>query len=277
MQVQLRKEETVAKVREYGTFTRIQATLGILSVFCMLLSTPHTLSSQELIPELQTGEYDRQFMNQFYGQVYFQNNLATWTNRVESYVGTARAAWEASVDSAINAYVDSITTSDSYNSVDAYKDYVYREMQSQKSQALLDWQDKANAHFLENQSEFVTKLNTNYVDSSYLSRIGQQSLYNQYLNNLSVTQNLQSQVAVAASSWQNTYNQNYQQGLNDFASSITNITQQYESIKNSIAQNHTIFQQNLDVINQYKTAVIDSIKGMLDSFQTDLDTGVTCN
>ncbi|TGK94984.1 TIGR04388 family protein, partial [Leptospira bourretii] len=277
MQVQLRKEERVVRVREYGAFTRIQATLGILSVFCMLLSTPHTLSSQELIPDLQTAEYDHQFMNQFYGQVYFQNNLTSWTNYVQNYVGTARAAWEASVDTAINSYVDNITTSDNFNSVDAYKDYVLKEMQSQKSQALLNWEDEANRHFLENQSEFVSKLNTNYVDSSYLSRIGQQSLYNQYLNNLAVTQNLQNQVAVAATSWQNTYNQNYQQGLNDFASSITNITEQYESIKNSIAQNHSIFQQNLDVINQYKTTVVNSIKGMLDSFQTDLDTGVSCN
>ncbi|TGK51717.1 TIGR04388 family protein [Leptospira bouyouniensis] len=277
MQLQRRRIEPVIRTREYGVLTRIQATLGILSVFCMLLSTPNTLTSQEIIPDLQTSEYDRQFMNQFYGQVYFQNNLTSWTNHVESYVGTARAAWEASVDAAINSYVDSITTSDSFNTVEAYKDYVLKEMQSQKSQALLNWEDEANRHFLENQSEFVTKLNTNRVDSSYLSRIGQQSLYNQYLNNLTITQNLQNQVAMAASNWQNTYNQNYQQGLNDFASSITNITQQYESIKNSIAQNHSIFQQNLDTINQYKTAVINSIKGMLDNFQSDLNSGVSCN
>ncbi|MDF3821469.1 TIGR04388 family protein, partial [Leptospira sp. 96542] len=276
MQTSFTAKNHTVKVRYFSIFTKIQASLGIFSILGMLLSTPN-LSSQELIPELQMDGYDSQFMNQYYGQLYFQNNLTTWTNYVQSYVGTARGAWEASVDAVINSYVDSITTTDSFNTVEAYKDYVSKELMSQKSEALLDWESEANRHFLENQEAFVSKLNSSYVDSSYLSRIGQQSLYNQYLNNLAVTQNMQNQIAVAASNWQSTYNQNYQQGLNDFTNNLANITQQYESISNSIANNQTIFQQNLESINQYKTAVVGAIKGMLDNFQTDLDTGASCN
>ncbi|MDF3819960.1 TIGR04388 family protein, partial [Leptospira sp. 96542] len=276
MQELVTLENKKINIQKFSIFTKIQASLGIFSILGMLLSTPN-LSSQELIPELQMDGYDSQFMNQYYGQLYFQNNLTTWTNYVQSYVGTARGAWEASVDAVINSYVDSITTTDSFNTVEAYRDYVSKELMSQKSEALLDWESEANRHFLENQEAFVSKLNSSYVDSSYFSRIGQQSLYNQYLNNLAVTQNMQNQIAVSASNWQSTYNQNYQQGLNDFTNNLANITQQYESISNSIANNQTIFQQNLESINQYKTAVVGAIKGMLDNFQTDLDTGASCN
>ncbi|BDA79602.1 hypothetical protein LPTSP3_g25320 [Leptospira kobayashii] len=223
---------------------------------------------------MQMDEYNSNIMNQVYGQSYFLNSIAGWTDQVTYYKGLLRANWEAAADSAIYNYVSNITTSDSYNNVDAYKDYVQKELESQKIAALNTWEDRANLDFLENRNEFVLRLNTNRVDTTYLNRIGiQTTLSGQDTHNQALQ--LQQQIANASNQWSQNFNQNAQQGFNDFATSLQTIESQYSQFLDSMDESEATFQNNLNAIDSYKTAVKTGIKGIVDQFKGMLVD--TCN
>ncbi|WP_411822393.1 TIGR04388 family protein [Leptospira sp. 'Mane'] len=259
------QEEHPAK-RKFTRFTKTQAAIGLFSfVFTILFAG--AVFSQEVIPQLQMQEYDSNVMNRVYGQSYFLNSIAGWTDQVSYYKGLLQASWEAAADNAIYDYVASITTSDAYNSVDAYKDYVQKELESQKLVAMNNWEDKANLDFLTNRNEFVLRLNTNRVDTTYLERMGvQTALSSQETNAIQ----LQQQIANATNNWNQNFNQGYQQGLNDFAGSLTAIQNKYDLFISTMNQSDAVFQDNLGEIDFYKSKVKDILKGMVFQFQDAL-------
>ncbi|BDA77551.1 hypothetical protein LPTSP3_g04810 [Leptospira kobayashii] len=267
----MKQEQT--KEQNFTLFTKTQAWIGLSSFVLAMFFAGRTFS-QEVIPQLQMDEYNSNVMNQVYGQSYFLNSIAGWTDQVTYYKGLLRANWEAAADSAIYNYVSNITTSDSYNNVDAYKDYVQKELESQKIAALNTWEDRANLDFLENRNEFVLRLNTNRVDTTYLNRIGiQTTLSGQDTHNQALQ--LQQQIANASNQWSQNFNQNAQQGFNDFATSLQTIESQYSQFLDSMDESEATFQNNLNAIDSYKTAVKTGIKGIVDQFKGMLVD--TCN
>ncbi|MCW7464071.1 hypothetical protein, partial [Leptospira limi] len=90
-----------------------------------------------------------------------------------------RASWEDQVDEAIFEYVNSITTSDAINDVNAYKDYVFKELESQKAVALTSWEDTANLDLVSNREVFLSRLTSSQLDESYINRMGMTQYYNQ--------------------------------------------------------------------------------------------------
>ncbi|BDA78244.1 hypothetical protein LPTSP3_g11740 [Leptospira kobayashii] len=265
------QEETLSVAEDsYSLTTKIQASLSLFAFLFSLLFAG-SIASQEVIPQLQMEAYNSNLMNQVYGQSYFLNSLSAWTDQVTYYKGVLRAYWEAAADDAIYNYVDSITTSDAFNSVDAYKDYVFKELDSQKIAALNIWENQANLQLLENRNEFVLKLNTDRVDQSYLSRLGIQGTFNQPQDPNASTQELQRQIASAANNWNTNFNQSYQAGLNDFANSLNTIQNKYDSFLQSMNDSEATFTDNLSAIDSYKTVVKDAIRGMVGQFQGMID------
>ncbi|BDA79608.1 hypothetical protein LPTSP3_g25380 [Leptospira kobayashii] len=256
--------------REYSPITKMQAGLCLFSFVFSLFFTG-TIISQEVIPQLQLEEYNANLMNQVYGQSYFLGNTATWTDQVNYYKGVLRAYWEAAADNAIYDYVSNITTNDSFNSVDAYKDYVQRELDSQKIAAMNEWENEANLHMLENRNEFVARLNSNRVDQSYLSRLGMQATFSGPQDPNFQASQLQQQIVSAANSWNANFNQTYQSGLNDFAGSLETIQNKYDSFIQSMNDSEATFSDNLSAIDSYKSIVKDAIRGIVGQFQGMLD------
>ncbi|BDA78461.1 hypothetical protein LPTSP3_g13910 [Leptospira kobayashii] len=259
---------------EFSTFTRTQAGLGLFS-FVFSLFFAGAVFSQEVVPQLQMDEYNANLMNQVYGQSYFLNSLNSWTDQVTYYKGLLRASWESAADNAIYNYVSSITTSDTYNTVDAYKDYVQKELDSQKMVALNSWDDKANLDFLANKNQFVARLTTNQFDQAYIERVGGQQQYQQVLTENQRVNQLQNNIANAANNWNVNFNQSYQSGLNDFANTLGNIQDQYNSFLTNLDESEATFQNNLTAIDSYKTVVKNAISGIVSQFQGMLDQ--SCN
>ncbi|WP_281282579.1 TIGR04388 family protein [Leptospira ilyithenensis] len=132
------------------------------------------------------------------------------------------------------------------------------------------WESRANLDFLRNRDEFVLKLNTNRVDTTYLNRIGVQTTLSQDTANQALQ--LQQQITNATNQWSQNFNQNYAQGLNDFAGSLEIIQSKYKTFLTAMDKSDTTFQTNLYEIDQYKTAVKSVIQGMVTQFGTSLAT-----
>jgi hypothetical protein len=245
----------------------------ILSSILVLVFALHSLFSQATIPQLNLSNYDENMMSEVYGQSYFMNSLSAWTEQVEYYQGLIRASWEAAADQAIYDYVDTITMSDAYNTVAAYKDYVTRELFSQKEEALVTWEDRANLDLLSNRNEFVARLNTNRVNEVYLDRLYQGFQVANLANQAPIT--LQNQIEDARSNWENTYEQSYMQGNYDFANAFSQINQSYTDVLASLDTTEQAFQANLRAIDKYKKEVKGAIAGMLTGFEIDL--AKSCN
>ncbi len=239
------------------------------SIIILILSI-HSLFSQATIPTLNLSDYDSNMMSEVYGQSYFMNSLSAWTDQVNYYQGLIRASWETSADTAIQQYVDSITTSDAYNDVNAYKDYVSRELNSQKLESLMSWEESANFDLLANRNEFVAKLNSSRVDEVYLSRLGMQDLIRPTNSEIEANR-LREQLNAQANQWSQSYQQGYQNGLTDFGQSVQAIEDKYNTFLATMNQSEQTFTDNLTAINNFKTVVKQAIGGMMTSFQTELD------
>jgi len=249
-------------LQRFTRFTKTRAGISLFSfVFSIFLA--RAVFSQEVIPELQLQQYDSNVMNQVYGQSYFLNSLTTWTDQVRYYKGLLQASWESAADTAIYNYVSSITTSDSYNTVADYKDFVQKGLDSQKLVAMSSWEDKANLDFLANKNEFVAKLNTNKFNESYIERTGVQQQYQQVLNENARVNQLQNNIANAANNWNANFNQSYQSGLNDFSNTLSSIQDQYNSFLTNLGESEVTFQNNLTAIDSYKTVVKNAVKGVV--------------
>ncbi|WP_411824002.1 TIGR04388 family protein [Leptospira sp. 'Mane'] len=257
-------------LQRFTRFTKTRAGISLFS-FVFALFFAGAVFSQEVIPQLQLQQYDSNVMNQVYGQSYFLNSLNGWTDQVSYYKGLLRASWEAAADNAIYNYVSSITTSDAYNDVNAYKDYVQKELDSQKLVAMNSWEDKANLDFLTNKNQFVARLTTNQFDQAYIERTGVQQQYQQVLNENARVNQLQNNIVNAANNWNANFNQSYQTGLNDFANTLGNIQDQYSDFLTNLNNSEATFQNNLSAIDSYKSVVKNAVKGVVGQFQGMLD------
>ncbi|WP_135355022.1 TIGR04388 family protein, partial [Leptospira ryugenii] len=241
----------------------------VLSFFAICISV-QSLLSQATIPTLSLPDYESLQMADVYGQAYFSQSLASWSAQVEHYKGILRANWEAAADNAIFTYVDSITISDSFNDVDAYKDYVARELSSQKLEAMGTWEDQANLDFLENYNEFVSRLQTGRLNESYLSRLISQSELNSQ-NALAQDQNvLLNSINNARSQWEQMMSEQYYQGQYEFMTAKNEIEGKYQDVLSQLDAQEAIFNDNLQEINKYKKVVEGAISSMLTDFEGQL-------
>jgi len=230
--------------------------------FLFFLFSLHSLFSQATIPTLQLTEYDSNLMSEIYGQTYFMNSVSAWEETVKYYQGLIRAAWESSADQAIYDYVDSITMSDTYNDVAAYKEYVETALRSQQEAAMNTWEEQANLDLLSNKNEYLARLMTGRVDEIYLDRLAVQS-------------GMATQIQSARTSWENSISDQYFQGINEFSAGANQIQNNYEQTLAALDASDAVFQNNLQQIDLYKKNVETAISSMLTGFQTDLDTA--CN
>lgn len=222
-----------------------------------------------VVPELDAPLYESNFMREVYGRSYFLGNLTQWNEQVLYYQDLLRASWEDQVDQAIFDYVNAITTGDAINDVEAYKDYMTRELESQKVAALASWEEAANLDLLANREDFLVRMTSSQLDESYISRMGMTEYYRQ-LKSYQEAQRLQSVIQAAANSWSQNFNQNFQQGISDFTTAFSSIETNYQNLLNTIDANDQAFQANLNAINEYKSLVKDSIRSVLSNFEEQL-------
>lgn len=248
--------------------------LAKYKIILMFLFFGISIKSQVVVPDLEVPGYESNFMREVYGRSYFAGSLSNWNEQVLYYQDMLRASWEDQVDEAIFDYVNTITTGDSVNDVEAYKDYVLRELESQKSVALTNWQETANLDLLSNREQFLTRLTSSQLDESYISRMGMTEYYNQ-VKSYQEAQRLQTEIQAAANSWSQNFNQNFQQGISDFTTAFSSIESNYQNLLNSIDSNDQAFQANLTAINEYKSFVKDSIRSVLTSFEEELGKACT--
>ncbi|GBF52056.1 hypothetical protein LPTSP4_35940 [Leptospira ryugenii] len=245
---------------------QLQAFLALVGmVFTTFISLPLYAQPVPVI-QLQLSDYSPSLMDEVYGRSYFLQSSAHWEEQVGSYRGLYKAYWEDSADQAIFDYVSTVNQSDAFHSTEAYQDYIRTELEAQKTFALQKWEEKANLHFLESKSEFLQRLSTNKVNEAYLSNLGIK--VESSSNDIDSFSN---HIKNANEQWEYRFDQNFQSGLNDFAASLQQINEKYQSFTNSLDESEAVFQANLNAIDQYKNVIKDTIRGIVGNFQSALD------
>ncbi len=247
-----------------------QKKIKFISLFLSVLVGAYTsLFSQATVPILTLPEYESQLMSEVYGESYFMNSITAWTDQVRYYQGLIRSSWEAAADTAIMDYVATITTSDAYNDVAAYKDYIETSLRSQADAALNTWEEKANLDLLTNRNDFLARLETGKIDEIYLDRLVVQSGLGSNIAS-SPNGNTINSIEQARASWEDSINFRYYQGTAEFANGSAQIEQGYNDTLAALDASEAEFQANLNKIDLYKKNVEAAISSMITGFETDL-------
>ncbi|TGM06689.1 TIGR04388 family protein, partial [Leptospira yasudae] len=244
--------------------TKVIHLFFFLPLFCFYISGDRVHPQSVPVPTLTTPSYDPNVMHQTYANANQLGTVAAWDSMILQSYGFLRTQWETQIDNAITAYVNTITTQDSYNSVSAYQDYVRSSLVGQKQQAYLAWEASVETDILGQRSSFLTnRYGANLADTAE----SQNTFLNQ-LNSVTPTQLSAGQqvVSLAQQQWTQEYNGNLQAGLNDFNNSMNSMLQGYQSLVSQLNQTDANFQSNLAQIqayeNQVRSGISSSVAGM---------------
>ncbi|EKO17699.1 hypothetical protein LEP1GSC081_4282 [Leptospira kirschneri str. H1] len=164
----------------FGLKTKIVSLITIIAfhvVFVLPLSMLGELSAQSVPALGSTKQFASDELKPYVDAAKASaTDSGTYMNAVTGGEQVLEAAWETSVSAEIEAIVGGITTSDSVNNVNVYKDAVRAQLELQKQQAKSQWLADANSYiqaelqiFLaalsQNTSNNVTSSNTNAVNT----------------------------------------------------------------------------------------------------------------
>ncbi|WP_438266269.1 TIGR04388 family protein [Leptospira kirschneri] len=164
----------------FGLKTKIVSLITIIAfhvVFVLPLSMLGELSAQSVPALGSTKQFASDELKPYVDAAKASaTDSGTYMNAVTGGEQVLEAAWETSVNAEIEAIVGGVTTSDSVNNVNVYKDAVRAQLELQKQQAKSQWLADANSYiqaelqiFLaalsQNTSNNVTSSNTNAVNT----------------------------------------------------------------------------------------------------------------
>ncbi|WP_029782130.1 TIGR04388 family protein, partial [Leptospira interrogans] len=156
--------------------TKVVSLITILAfhvVFVLPLSMLDELSAQSVPVLGSTKQFANDDLKPYVDAAKAgSTDSATFMNAITNGEQVIEAVWETSVNAEIESIVGGVTTSDSVNNVNVYKDAVRAQLELQKQQAKSQWLADANAYiqaelqiFLaalsQNTSNNVTSSNTN--------------------------------------------------------------------------------------------------------------------
>ncbi|EMO59182.1 hypothetical protein LEP1GSC161_0326 [Leptospira santarosai str. CBC1416] len=216
------------------------------------------------------------------------NDTGTFLNTVTNGEQVIEAAWETGVNAEIEAILGGVTTSDSVNNVNVYKDAVRAQLELQKQQAKSRWLADVNAYVQAELQIFLAALSQNTSNNVTTSNTNAVNTINPTVQSVTTTPVSQAtNPAQAAQSYyqgsqlwdtkwqdllakQNTWEQNslsaIQTGILQWNQSITGLENDKVSYLNSIEQTKAQWLANKQIIQNAQT----QMRGALQSTITNI-------
>uniref|UniRef100_UPI000D1E7AFE TIGR04388 family protein n=1 Tax=Leptospira santarosai TaxID=28183 RepID=UPI000D1E7AFE len=218
------------------------------------------------------------------------SDTGTFLNTVTNGEQVIEAAWETGVNAEIEAILGGVTTSDSVNNVNVYKDAVRAQLELQKQQAKSRWLADVNAYiqselqiFLaalsQNTSNNVTTSNTNAVNTiNPTVQATTTTPVSQATNPAQAAQSYYQGSQLWDTKWQdlltkqNTWEQNslnaIQTGILQWNQSITGLENDKVSYLNSIEQTKAQWLANKQIIQNAQTQMRSALQSTITNIRS---------
>ncbi|OOB92549.1 peptidoglycan DD-metalloendopeptidase family protein (plasmid) [Leptospira interrogans serovar Hardjo-prajitno] len=145
--------------------TKVVSLITILAfhvVFVLPLSMLDELSAQSVPVLGSTKQFANDDLKPYVDAAKAgSTDSATFMNAITNGEQVIEAVWETSVNAEIESIVGGVTTSDSVNNVNVYKDAVRAQLELQKQQAKSQWLADANAYIQAELQVFLATLSQN--------------------------------------------------------------------------------------------------------------------
>ncbi|TGL87871.1 TIGR04388 family protein [Leptospira congkakensis] len=241
--------------------------LVIGSLFLFICSVyGQSLSETWNVPSYQSSDY-----SEFYGNVYFSNSMEEWDYRVEEVLSFSMSQWLKNADQMIQQILSEEHGEDAFISNEGYLDERTRSLYSEVSVLYSEWERKLSEDFFDNRNAFLHKLETGKVDSLYLQRLGQESLFAEYTEEERTLAENRNRILESASEWEFEWYQTRQEGLDSFANAFSGLQDDYDDYIRSLQETDFQFSENLNAINSYKETIKTALRSVVSQLRTGLE------
>ncbi|WP_156860682.1 TIGR04388 family protein [Leptospira fainei] len=277
--------------RSFSFFDRRRFLKNIIQVFSIIFVLfplqDGVFSQPVTAPQLNPQAYNwQQWQSQMQGTYSVANQTHDTTNWdaivLQSY-GVVQSEWQAQVQAQISSIVSGITTQDSFQSVQDYKNYVYDTLESQASGLLTQWQRDAEFSIQTQRNQYidtyyggnlttVTNLK-NQFDSEFQALIkgGSPNVTGIQGVDTSLLGTSQQSLSQLEQRWYSQFNSNIQNGLWNYEQGLQSLTKSYQGLLAQINQTESQYQAYLQQIQSYESGVKDQINQTIAGYQQFLN------
>lgn len=212
------------------------------------------------IPTLTTPGFQTTDLDPHFQLASSSNTQEGWESIVALAKTTLSAQWETTVDAQIQAQVAAVNETDSFNTVQEYRDFLNQALQLQRQQAISGWALAADARIELERAGFVDRLAT-------VQRQAAEENNRDNLNAANVAETT-SEVDAARAAWQQQFDKDIQTGLTQYQSALAGLYADYNSVITELQQKDQQFANDRARILQYEQVVRTAITNSV----TQLDT-----
>ncbi|PJZ79240.1 TIGR04388 family protein [Leptospira meyeri] len=245
----------------------------LIFTYCITFFTPILpVYGQATVPVLNSQQFQGQDMTDIYALADQQaTSVEHWDALVNSYLYNLYTDWQLIADAKIAEYVAAVTTSDAYNSVQAYKDYVYQGLQSQKAIQEQNWMSAAETSIqLRRETFLASNTSTTYNSVEVNSTQTQTNLGNN--PNQNAVEQAQEAVRIAREQWEREHAAAVANGLFQYENAIDSSERTYNNLVSQVATTEAQFLTQLANLRNYETTVRNQIGIKVNQLQTYLAT-----
>ncbi|MCP5502764.1 MAG: TIGR04388 family protein [Leptospiraceae bacterium] len=254
---------------------KIEAFFLLLSFVLFIFYPSFSALSNPVVPyALMPEQFDADEMRGTIQQANALRNVSAWDTMITEKLGVMKAAWENDLNTKIQNQIALVTESDTYNNNPTYKDYLKKELESRREEALEDWQKTADGLILTNRNEYVAFITSKYkteqdnsttkTQTEAENKITEEDLKDSYSG-------LKDDLDSTIKDWATDFNTTFKTGMTNFQNDLTSINTSYSEFIQQLNQAEGEFNRNLSLINAYKTNVKTNIQTMVNNLQTSLN------
>ncbi|MEQ9363272.1 MAG: TIGR04388 family protein [Leptospirales bacterium] len=213
-------------------------------------------------PTFQTTDFDP-----YFAAANQSSSETGWEQTVAQAKAVLAAQWEIQAETQIQGHLAGISTSDAFNTVTEYRDYLRKELEIQKQSSRSQWELAAEVSIASNRDTFLTALVNRQYDQT--TQQGQSYVS---AGNAAADAGVQSQIDAARQQFEATFNAGVNQSLNEYNVALAQIQAEAEAFLIELQQADQQFQANLQAIEVYETNVRTGIQGASTQLRNQLNT-----
>ncbi|EQA47330.1 putative large structural protein [Leptospira broomii serovar Hurstbridge str. 5399] len=245
-----------------------------IAIFGLLTDSDRLFPQAVTPPNLNAPQFDPNQMATIYSSAASRfSNVADYDNYVLNELQYYKTTYEAALDQEITAFVNSVQTQDSFNSVQDYKNYLQDALKSQEDQALTAFTVAADIQAYAQQDSFLKSIfGADYVQTEQDKAGFTTQLNTALASNVDLSKPVGTQsISEIQTQWNQTYNTNLQNGLAQYEYGLQNMTSNYQALLSQINQTDANYQANLTQINQYKQNIVGQVQSLVSNVQNYLN------
>ncbi|TGL09161.1 TIGR04388 family protein [Leptospira bouyouniensis] len=238
----------------------------LLTFFSPLVS----LSAQVTVPVLNNQQFQNQDLMEAYAIADRQaTSVEHWDTLVNTYLYNLYTNWQETAEAKISEFVAAVNTSDAYNSVEAYREYVYNGLQGQKAILEQNWMEEAETAIQLRRESFLLSNTLSTYNSVEVNSTQTQTNLGTNPNQNAIEQ-AQEAVRIAREQWEREHANAIANGLFQYELAIGSADRTYENLVSQIATTESQFLTQLENLRTYENTVRTQISTKVNQLQTYL-------